>query len=672
MKKTFIMGSICKSAFFLILVFFLVRSYSCSKNNDNEEPEPSSFELASVNVGTETLSFTGENNNLPVNQPVVVRFNTSLDTKTVQSSVRLLDQNSNPVPLTASLFDNNKTVSLLPQNELSENTVYRLSITSELKGSNQETFKGLSIDFKTLLRPLTLQSFTFNSQVWYETVRMQDVELAPEIHLVFSHAVSPDEIAQKLKIFLESAIQEIIVSAETGNKEFTVKTSSALEGLSRYNLAIDKSLISENGNTYEGFQATFYTKADLTPKFPELSDDDLLTLVQQQTFKYFWDFGHPVSGLARERNSSGETVTTGGSGFGLMAIPVGIERGFITRDEGIARLKKIIDFLTTADRFHGAWPHWMNGTSGKVQPFSTNDDGGDLVETSFLVAGLLTVRQYLNAADPDEKRLIDRINTLWDTVEWDWYTRYGQKVLYWHWSPNYGWAMNHQIKGYNEALITYLLAASSPSHPVSADVYHEGWADNIINGKDFYGIRLPLGTDYGGPLFFTHYSFMGLNPDNLTDRYANYRTQNVNHTLINRAYCMENPNKYVGYSASCWGLTASDGNEGYYAHSPTDDRGVITPTAAISSIPYTPAESMEALEFFYYVLGDRLWGEYGFYDAFNLTEAWTADSYLAIDQGPIIIMIENYRSGLLWNLFMSAPEVQAGLTKLGFSRSQVP
>lgn len=665
------MGAICKLVFHWTLAFFLIWSCSCSKNNDEKETGSSSVELTSVNVGTEMLSLAGGNKDMPVNQPVVVRFRTSLDTRTVQSSIRLLNPDSNPVRLAFSLFDNNKTVSMAPQNELAENTVYRLVISNELKGSNKETFSGLTVEFRTLLRPLTLQSLRFNSQVYYETVRMQDVEPEPEIHFVFSHALSPDQFEQKLRISSGNVIQELTVTAMTGNREFTVRMALALDGLSKYNMAIDESLTSEAGNRFGGLHTTFYTRPDLTPKFPVISDQELLTLVQRQTFKYFWDFAHPVSGLTRERNTSGEIVTSGGSGFGLMAILAGIERGFITRSEGITRLQKIIDFLAAADRFHGAWPHWLNGTTGKVYPFSTNDDGGDLVETSFLVAGLLTVRQYLNAAVPAEKQLIDQINTLWQSVEWDWYTQNGKKVLYWHWSPNYAWVMNHQIKGYNEALITYMLAASSPTHRISADVYHEGWAGNggIINGKDFYGIRLPLGTDYGGPLFFTHYSFLGLDPHNLTDQYANYWIQNVNHSLINQAHCIRNPNQFIGYSSSCWGLTASDGNQGYYAHSPTSDRGVITPAAAISSIPYTPAESMEALKFFYYVLGDRMWGEYGFYDAFNLTEAWTADSYIAIDQGPIIVMIENYRSGLLWNLFMSAPEVKSGLTKLGFGSS---
>jgi hypothetical protein len=401
----------------------------------------------------------------------------------------------------------------------------------------------------------------------------------------------------------------------------------------------------------------------------QLTDEKLLDLVQHQTFKYFYDFGDPVSGMARERNSSLDTVTTGGTGFGLMTMLVGMERGFITRQEGIDRIEQIVDFLENADRFHGAWPHWLSGSTGKVIPFSEKDNGADLVETAYLVQGMLSVREYLRDSNPKEVELKARIDTLWQEVEWNWFTRRGEKVLYWHWSPEYEWEMNHEIRGYNETLITYVLAASSPTFPIDSMVYHEGYARNgdIVNGKEYYGIKLPLGEDMGGPLFFVQYSFLGLDPRNLEDRYANYWEQNVNQTLINRQYCIENPKNYEGYSADCWGLTASDNQDFYSAHSPSNDLGVITPTAAISSMPYTPEYSQQAMRYFFYELGDKLWGVYGFHDAFNMTKKWWADSYLAIDQGPIVIMIENYRSGLLWRLFMSAPEVGQGLHKLGFS-----
>lgn len=406
---------------------------------------------------------------------------------------------------------------------------------------------------------------------------------------------------------------------------------------------------------------------------PDLSDEQLLDLVQKQTFRYFWDFGHPVSGLSRERSNiaydyGAEVVTTGGTGFGIMAILVAAERGWIPRDSARARLQKMVNFLSKADHYHGIFAHWLNGSTGKTIPFSRKDDGGDIVESSFLFQGLLCARQYFNKGTPAEDQLRNTINWLWNDAEWDWHTQGGRNVLYWHWSPNNGWSMNFEIRGFNECLITYVLAASSPRYPIKPDVYHQGWANSWFfrNGRKFYDIELPLGFDYGGPLFFSHYSFLGLDPHGLKDRYADYWIQTTHHVQINRQHCIVNPNKFKGYGEDCWGLTASDTYNGYSAHAPDNDNGTISPTAALSSFPYSPKESMQALRHFYYKLGDKLWTEYGFADAFNETQNWVAKSHLAIDQGPIIVMIENYRSGLLWKLFMSCPEVQNGLKKLGF------
>ncbi len=404
-----------------------------------------------------------------------------------------------------------------------------------------------------------------------------------------------------------------------------------------------------------------------------LSDSALLDLVQKQTFRYFWDFAHPVSGLARERsneayNYGNEVVTTGGTGFGIMSVIVATERKWITRDTAARFLLKMVNFLLKANSYHGVFPHWLDGATGKTIPFSRKDDGADLVETSFLFQGLLCARQYFSGDDRVERELRNRIGWLWNGIEWDWFTK-GEEVLYWHWSPNNGWAMNFPVRGFNECLIMYILAASAENYPVNAAVYHRGWAQSNFfkNGKEFYKTKLPLGFDYGGPLFFAHYSFLGLDPRGLKDRYADYWEQNKNHTLINRAYCIDNPKEFKGYGENCWGLTASDTYNGYNAHSPTNDHGTITPTAALSSFPYTPEYSMQALRHFYNDHGDQIWTEYGFSDAFNETKNWFANSHLAIDQGPIIVMIENHRSGLLWNLFMGCPEIKNGLKKLGFS-----
>ncbi len=403
-----------------------------------------------------------------------------------------------------------------------------------------------------------------------------------------------------------------------------------------------------------------------------LSDSALLDLVQKQTVAYFWDFADPVSGMARERSNitdyGHEVAAVGGTGFGIMAIIVATERGWIGRDTAARRLVKLVNFLAKANCYHGLFPHWLNGETGRTIPFGRKDDGGDAVESAYLFQGLLCARQYFNKGDRWENELRGKIGWLWSEAEWNWQQRDGGNIFYWHWSPNNGWAMNFELRGYNECLITYILGASSPTYPITADVYHRCWAqsDHFRNGREYYGMKLPLGFDYGGPLFFSQFSFVGLDPHGLQDRYADYWTQNQTHTLINYEYCVENPKHFPGYGENSWGLTASDTWNGYNAFSPTNDEGTISPTAALSAFPYAPEYSMKALKHFYYDLGDSLFGKYGFKDAFNESRNWYAQSYLAIDQGPIVCMIENYRSGLLWKLFMSCPEIHEGLRKLDF------
>ena len=497
-----------------------------------------------------------------------------------------------------------------------------------------------------------------------------NIGFTPLIRLNFNGKVDKNTVTQAVSLRTANGPVPFTASYANGDSSLLLQPSSPLPALTRYSFALTTSLKATTGVALtQGTDFQFVTKIDSTDKFPLLSDEELLTLVQRQTFKYFWDFAHPVSGLARERNNSGDVVTSGGSGFGIMAIVTGVSRGFITRAQGLERMQKIVAFLGMAQKFKGAFPHWLNGSTGAVVPFSAKDNGADLVETSFLMQGLLTARQFFNSADAAETTLRDNINTLWRGVEWSWFRKGSENVLYWHWSPDHNWEMNLPIRGWNESLITYLLAAASPTFAIPKAVYDNGWASNggIRNGNTYYGVQLPLGPPNGGPLFFAHYSFLGINPKGLKDAYADdYWRQNVAHTQINYNYSKANPKGWYGYSDSTWGLTASDNQSGYSAHSPNNDLGVITPTAALSSFPYTPTESMKALKFFYYRLGDKLWGEYGFKDAFNLSVPWFASSYLAIDQGPIIVMIENHRTGLLWDLFMSAPEVKTGLRNLGF------
>ena len=434
----------------------------------------------------------------------------------------------------------------------------------------------------------------------------------------------------------------------------------------------------DRGTTNSPLPSTHIIKVEGRPD-SFATDSAMLDYIQKVTFNYMWEGGEPVSGMAPERihldniypDNDKDVVTLGGSAFGVAGIIVAIERGFIPRNDGVARLSRIVDYLSTADRFHGAWPHWLKGPTGRVVSFGQKDNGGDLVETSFMLQALLCVRQYFKDGNATERALAKKADKLWREVEFDWYTRGGQHVLYWHWSPSYGWQMNFPVTGYNECMVMYILAASSPTHSVPAACYHEGWARSGAIKSNAAPYDYPLEVAHngaeatGGPLFWAHYSWFGLNPHGLKDRYANYWNVVCDHALSNCAYCIANPKGYKGYSKDCWGLTASYSPDGYSAHAPNNDLGVITPTAALSSFPYAPRQSMAALKYFWQQ-GAWIWGKYGFYDAFSEQYNWTLPRYLAIDQLIITPMIENYRSGLLWKLFMSCPEIQEGLKNLGF------
>jgi hypothetical protein len=502
--------------------------------------------------------------------------------------------------------------------------------------------------------------------------KLMDVSRRPVIKLSFNAPV--DIVTARTSVVLLNAQADVVTtqySTENADSVLVMEPAADLAFFTQHVVQVNNTLKSKSGSTISNTGSiSFFTLINPADKFPRIPDAQLLDSVQRRTLTFFWEDGHPISGMARERNASGDIVTSGGTGFGIMAMISGVHRGFITRVEARDRITKITDFLLTkAVKYHGAYAHWINGSTGATVPFSTNDNGADLVETSYLVQGLLAARQYFDGATTEETALRSKINTIWEGVEWDWFRRNNENALYWHWSADKGFIMNMKVQGWNECLITYLLAASSPTHSIPLQVYDEGFARNgsMRNGRQFYSITLPLGPDYGGPLFFSHYSFLGVDPRGLKDKWADYEAQVVNHSKINHDYCKANPRKHYGYSDSCWGLTASDNSTGYSAHSPTNDLGVISPTAALSSMPFTPTESMKALHYFYYVMGDRLWKRNGFVDAFELNKPWFANSFLAIDQGPIIVMIENHRSGLLWNLMKTCPELKAGMKKLGFT-----
>lgn len=432
------------------------------------------------------------------------------------------------------------------------------------------------------------------------------------------------------------------------------------------------------------FISSCVAKKEMTSSITANPKDVLMDRVQKETFLYFWEACEPVSKAARERLHMDDVygihhkdiTTSGGTGFGIMALIVGIERGFISRKEGFERLQHLVDWLEKAEKFHGAWSHWWN-PDGTAYPFSRYDDGGDLVETAFLAQGLIVARQYFKKGNPEEIVLAQKMDALWRNIEWSWYTKGGENVLYWHWSPKHGWKMNFPVGGYNECLIMYVLGASSPTFPIKPEVFHQGFMRNgdIVSDKKLYGIETVLdhyeNDDIAvGPLFWSHYSFLGLDPRGLKDQYADYWKLCRNHVEIHYEHAKRNPYDYKGYSEKCWGMTSSYSINGYSGHNPQEDLGVISPTAALSSFPFLPEAAYDFLAYLYENKPQYI-GKYGPYDAFSEQSDWFVPHYLAIDQGPIPVMIENHRSGLLWDLFMSAPEIQQGLDKLGFTYRKV-
>ncbi|HEX4772016.1 MAG TPA: glucoamylase family protein [Bryobacteraceae bacterium] len=477
-----------------------------------------------------------------------------------------------------------------------------------------------------------------------------------ERHLDLSWEPGPGEEAERYVIYRSTAGKPFL---PIGTKERGVHRFTDFAGKPDFEATYKVKAQNQN------YQSSAFSGA-VSAKTRMLSDDELLTMVQEASFRYYWEAAHPASGMIQENTpGNDEIVATGASGFGIMAIVVGIERGFITRDEGIRRLLKITAFLKQADHFHGVWPHFMNGATGRRMPvFDMYDNGADVVETSFLMEGLLTARQYFKGTSHQEQTLYKVITELWEAVDWNWFRRTANGgALYWHWSPEFSWHINHPLYGWNEVMIAYLLAIASPAHSVPKSLYETGWAGDppeFRNGGTYFGIRLALGIGTGGPLFFTHYSYMGFDPHGFRDKFTDYFEQNRNMALINNAYCLKNPNHHTGYSESHWGLTAVDGPNGYVPYEPTEgmDDGTIAPTGAISSFPYTPDLSMAALKSFYRELGDKLWDTYGFRDAFNLQRNWYSGITMGLNQAPMVVMIENYRSGLVWKSFLANPEIQ--------------
>ena len=408
------------------------------------------------------------------------------------------------------------------------------------------------------------------------------------------------------------------------------------------------------------------------PDTAYLKDRELIDRLQRDTFRYMWEHTYAESGLAYEdsRNKATGQATTGGTGFGIAAIVAAAERGWVSREAAVERILKISYFLrdkTDRKKLHGAFPHWLDGRTGRTFSFSEKDNGADLVETAFLMQGLLIARSYFNGEEPREAELRSVITELWRDVDWHWFSRGENNGLFWHWSPEHGFGMDMKISGFNEAMVVYVLALGSPTYPISRDTAKFWYSTDEYQPKTGNGYTIEAANAYAGCMFLSHYSFIGLDPRRMADSFVKqgYMVRNTTHALMNRAYCLESAPAEHQFSEGFWGLTSCDIKGGYRYQSAYNEVGTVAPTAALASMPYVPEYAMRVLWNIHDNYKKKMWGKYGPYDAFSLKDGWFDNSYLAIDQLAIPCMVENYRSGLLWGLFMSIPEVQQGLRRMG-------
>jgi hypothetical protein len=418
--------------------------------------------------------------------------------------------------------------------------------------------------------------------------------------------------------------------------------------------------------------------------------DDL----KRRTFNYFWVEADPVTGLIEDRVPNRQFSSIAATGFGLSAYIIGVENGYVSRAEAAEKVLRLLRFLWNAPQdsamsgiagYKGYYYHFLDMRTGhryKDVELST-------IDTGLLMAGILSVMEYFNGDEVVEEEIRSLADALFLRVEWDFFLN-GTPALSMGWFPDRGF-LDAEWVGYNEAMVMLVMALGSPTHPIP-EICWEKWTATYDWGG-YYGYEH---VNFG-PLFGHHYShmyldFRGIYDDYMMEKGIDYFENSRRATYGNRAYCLDNPLGFKDYSDTIWGLTACDGPgylekmidgrmvtfEGYSARGAAlvhaRDDGTLAPTAAGGSIPFAPEICLPALRAMYNRYGDKLYGEYGFLDSFNPTftfgqgneEGWFDVDYLGIDQGAILIMLENYQSGLIWDLMKKNKYIRTGLGNAGF------
>lgn len=402
----------------------------------------------------------------------------------------------------------------------------------------------------------------------------------------------------------------------------------------------------------------------------------ILDSQQKKMIDFFMSGADQTSGMCLNSSQWGGTMTTGATGMGFMNIITGVERGWISREEGLDQILKVVKFLDKADRYHGSWSHWY-GTDGKTKPFGNQIVAGEIVETAFVMTGLIAAKEYFNGSDTKEVELRNYVDKFWNEIDWSNFVHNDKLYWIWHSDKAGDKAYEHALTGWNETLIVYILALAAPEgHNISPDVYQKCWQSNggiYRENQKVYGYEQPLGRPANMEgLFLAQYSFLGLDPRHMADQYINYWNHVTAYTMINRHYCVYEAPESHGYSETDWGITACEGAgpaTEYKGRTPSNDDGVLCTSASVSSFPYTPFYCAQVL-----LNLNQNWsfmnGKYGFKTSYHPASGKASSYYLGMEHAPQAVMIENYRSGLLWNLVMRNGHIKKGFELAGIAEPQ--
>lgn len=419
-------------------------------------------------------------------------------------------------------------------------------------------------------------------------------------------------------------------------------------------------------------------------------DEAMLDSIQKKTFLFFMGEHHPEWGIVKDRTASWAPASIASTGFGIPSFAIGVERGWITRDEAAEITLNMMNFFVNslqspdalATGYKGFYYHFLRMDTG-LREWRCELSS---VDTGLLMMGILFARNYYDRNNETENQIRSQASLMLENIEWDFMMmpdtgNYARQIsMGWH--PESGL---HKMgwSGYNEALFLYILAAGTGLE--NAKESYRSWLSSYKWQTPYEGLsHVAFPPLFGHQFSHCFIDFRGLADEYMRGKGIDYFENSRRATWVQRQYAIDNPHGWIGYDSLCWGVTASDGPGDKYNFGEREflsyagrgtsgpdynyfDDGTIAPYGPLSSLPFAPEIVIPTIRSINEKMGDRIWGRYGYYDSFNLTAEWVNDDYIGIDQGPMLIMIENFRTGLVWNYVMNDPVIQKGLQTLGFS-----